>query len=126
MAAVMIVLGFAGAMGNVELDTYLNERVPDGMLARVTSIGRLMSFSACALGPALGGILIGIYGGQPAVFSLFVMTLAFVAISIRVPTIVTPENTATRTADGGEVADAVDDRSEVASRSRASLQHSVA
>jgi MFS family permease len=130
MTAVMIVLGFAGAMGNVELDTYLIQRVPEGMLARVTSIGRLMSFSACALGPALGGILIGSYGVQLAVFSLFVMTLAFAAISIRVPPLTVPETTASRATDGGEAADAggdladADDLAGAGNRSRASHQYS--
>jgi MFS family permease len=120
MAVVMMVLGYTGAMGNVELDTYLIERVPDGMLARVTSIGRLMSFSACAMGPALGGILIGSYGVQIAVFSLFVMTIVFAAISIRVPSLTAPKITAGRATDRGEAADAAGDLS----RSRAGHQYS--
>jgi predicted MFS family arabinose efflux permease len=107
MAVVMMVLGYTGAMGNVELDTYLVERVPECMLARVTSIGRLMSFSACALGPALGGTLIGSYGIQLAVFSLFVMTLAFAAISFRVPPLTAPNSAAGRAANGEEAARAV-------------------
>jgi len=51
-----MIFGFAGAMGNVEFDAYLAARAPD-MIARVTSIDRLMSFTASAVGPALGGIL---------------------------------------------------------------------
>ena len=127
MAAVMIVLGFTGAMGNVELDTYLVKQVPDGMLARVTSIGRLMSFSACALGPALGGILIESYGVQRAVFSLFVMTLTLAVISIRVPSSISAaESPAAQPGDCDETADVIDDLARAGNRSRANLQHSAA
>jgi MFS family permease len=90
MAAVMIVLGFTGAMGNIELDTHLIRRVPPDRLARVTSIGRLMTLSASAIGPALGGIL-GTWGLPFAVFSLFVITLLFAAVSFRVPSPDLPE-----------------------------------
>lgn len=121
MAAVIFVLGFTGAMGNVELDTYLIQRVPDGMLARVTSIGRLMSFSACAVGPALGGILIESYGVQRTVFSLFVMTLTLAVISIRVPSIPATQIPAAQAGDCDETADVINDLADAGNRSRAAF-----
>jgi MFS family permease len=126
MVLVMIVLGFTGAMGNVELDTYLNQRVPEGMLARVTSIGRLMSFSACAIGPILGGILIERYSVKPAVFFLFVMTLAIAVLSIRVPAIPAMEIPAAQADDCDERAGIINDLTISGNCGRGSLQHSAA
>jgi MFS family permease len=82
MAIVMALLGFTGAMSNLELDTFLIRRVPTGMFARVTSISRLLSFAACALGPALGGILIGIREARFAVDMLFALTFALALGSV--------------------------------------------
>jgi MFS family permease len=126
MVVVMIVLGFTGAMGNVELDTYLIQRVPEGMLARVTSIGRLMSFSACAIGPILGGILIESYGVQSAVFLLFVMTLAIAVISIRVPAIPATKILVSQADDCDERAGIINDLANPGNCGRGSLQHSAA
>jgi len=70
MTLVMGILGFTGALGNVELGTYLIQRAPVDMLARVTSVSRLMSFSACALGPMLGGLAIHHYGIRGALLLL--------------------------------------------------------
>jgi MFS family permease len=72
MAGVMIGFGFAGAMGNIEFDAYLAARAPD-MIGRMTSVDRVMSFTACAVGPAVGGILAQEYGYQAAVRWLFVL-----------------------------------------------------
>jgi MFS family permease len=85
IAMAMIVFGFTGSRGNIELDTYLMQEIPGSMLARVTSIGRLMQIGACAAGPALGGILIGSLGIQRAVNWLFVMTLIVAMLSVRAP-----------------------------------------
>jgi MFS family permease len=84
-AGVMIMFGFAGAMGNVEFDAYLAARAPD-MLGRLTGIERLTSFAACATGPAIGGILAQEYGYQTAVRGLFVLIVGvglFSALVIR-------------------------------------------
>jgi MFS family permease len=70
MILVMSVLGFTGALGNVELGTYLIQQAPGDMLARATSVGRLISFTACALGPMLGGIAIHQCGIRGAVLLL--------------------------------------------------------
>ncbi|HTU72381.1 MAG TPA: MFS transporter [Trebonia sp.] len=72
MAVVMAVLGLSGALGNIELDVYLMRRVNQDMLARVTSISRLASFGACAVGPALGGILVAGLGAQRALFFIMI------------------------------------------------------
>ena len=56
---VMAVLSvFTGAVGNLALDTHVAKRVDTAMVARVTSVSRLASYSACAIGPVLGGVLV--------------------------------------------------------------------
>jgi MFS transporter len=77
MALVMMVLGIAGAMGNVELDTYLILKVPDKKLARVTSIEMLLDFAASAIGPALGGLFTELWGTGDALWALFGLTVLF-------------------------------------------------
>jgi Major Facilitator Superfamily len=84
MGVVMLVFGFAGAMGNIEFDTHVLRKIPSDMLARVTSIDRLSSYIACAVGPATGGILVGKLGARPAMWVLFVLTL-FVAGLVSIP-----------------------------------------
>jgi MFS family permease len=44
------------------------------MLARVTSVSRLASLAACAIGPIMGGILAQEFGAQRAMFYLFFFT----------------------------------------------------
>lgn len=67
-------------MGNIELNTNLIRGVDEGMLARVTSIGRMMTFGACAIGWAVGGILAQV-NARHAVGVLFVMTMALPALA---------------------------------------------
>lgn len=95
LATVMLVLGFTGALGNIEVGAYLMQNVAHTMLARVTSIGRLMSFGACAIGPVLGGILFQRYGEEKAV----VVLLAGVTI-LAVVSLLSPSMRSARTADG--------------------------
>jgi MFS family permease len=78
IAAAMAALGFAGALGNIAIDTFL-ALYAGPMLARVLSVDRLTSFCALALGPALGGALFANFGTQSAVSWLFVGTLILVA-----------------------------------------------
>ncbi len=73
-AATMAILGFSGALGNIALDTHLMQNASQEMLGRVTSTSRLASFSACAIGPIMGGILVQEYGAQLAMFFLFIFT----------------------------------------------------
>jgi predicted MFS family arabinose efflux permease len=92
MGGVMVVLGLVGAMGNVELDTYLFVKVPKEKLARVSSIEMLLDFLASSLGPAIGGLLIEARG---TVFSIWVLLavsaiIAILAVQLRVPSIVSP------------------------------------
>ncbi|MGD0239599.1 MAG: MFS transporter [Streptosporangiaceae bacterium] len=84
-AVVMIFLGFTGALGNVEIGTYLIQKAPEEMLARITSIGRLISFGACAVGPVLGGLVIQRYKILGAVLALSVAILALSAFSLLLP-----------------------------------------
>ena len=76
MAVVMALLGFTGAMGNIELDTHLMRNFDKDMLARVTSVSRLISLIACAIGPALGGSLVEEFGITGAMTCLFLVTSA--------------------------------------------------
>ena len=85
MAFVMAILGFTGALGNVELGTYLIQNAPEDMLARVTSIGRLMSFGACSIGPILGGVAVQEYKIRGAVLLLSVAISAMWLFSLLLP-----------------------------------------
>ncbi len=85
--SMMIVLGFSGALGNIEIETYLIQRVAITMQARVTSVNRLISFTCCAIGPVIGGILVHRYGMRAAIFALFVMTVALAFIAVVSPSI---------------------------------------
>jgi hypothetical protein len=85
MALVMMALGTAGAMGNVALDTYILVRVPDKKLARVTSIEMLLDFAACALGPAMGGLLTEVFGTRVALCWLIGFTAAIAIAAVLGP-----------------------------------------
>lgn len=89
MAFVMMVLGLVGAMGNVELGTYLMEKVPDAKVARVNSIEMMFDFAAIAIGPALGGLLSELWGTGTSIVVLCTMSalIAFPAIGLKVPVI---------------------------------------
>jgi MFS family permease len=109
MATVMLVLGFTGAMSNIELDTYMVKKFPDAMLARVMSIDRLAKFAACAVGPALGGIvtaggarILESNGVQFAVGALVVMTSLLVLFSFRTPSLAVSIGTPLAQAGGPE------------------------
>ena len=71
--AVMFILGFTGAIGNVEVRTYLTREAEDSMIAKVTAIGQMLSTGASALGPVLAGFLIQHRQVQGTVFVLFVI-----------------------------------------------------
>jgi len=93
----MAILGLTGALGNIELNVYLMQNVRQGMLARVTSVNRLAVLSACAVGPALGGILVQELRVQNALIVLAVMTIPLVVLSlIRSATGVSRNQVATR------------------------------
>jgi MFS family permease len=74
IAIVMAILGFTGALGNITLDTHLMDNVDEEMLARVTSVGRLASFAASAIGSLLGGVLVQELGVPRAMSCLFLCT----------------------------------------------------
>lgn len=85
IAVVMAILSLAGALGNIEVDTHLVRSFDENMLARVTSFGRLIAYTASAVGPMLGGVLIQLCGTQNAIFVLVAITsiLAVLACSIQ-------------------------------------------
>lgn len=100
MAAVMLVLGFTGALGNIEVGTYLMQNVAHTMLARVTSIGRMMSFGACAIGPVLGGILFQRYGAEKTIVVLFSGITILALVSLLAPSMRAEKTGDGRTAEG--------------------------
>jgi predicted MFS family arabinose efflux permease len=85
LAFVMAALSLTGALGNIEISTYLMRNVDESMLARATSIGRLMAFSAYAVGPVLGGVLIQWHGAQDAVLALFSITVVLALLAVCSP-----------------------------------------
>ena len=101
MAAVMAMLGFTGAMGNIELDTHLMRNFDKDMLARVTSVSRLMSLIACAIGPAFGGSLVQGFGVNGAMTCLFLITAALPLLALIAPA---AARIRTHSPDGQEVA----------------------
>lgn len=90
MAIVMAMQSLTGALGNIEMDTYLIRSCDKNMLARVTSFGRLIAFSASAVGPLLGGLLFEIYGARNAVFALATITSILTLIAFFVPSMLNP------------------------------------
>lgn len=86
-ALAMGTLGVTGALGNIESGTYLVRHVEESMLAKVTSIGQLWTFGACALGPVLGALLTQRYGIERAVCSLLVVTMFLALFSLVTPSI---------------------------------------
>jgi MFS family permease len=85
MAIIMAILGFTGALGNITLDTHLMRNVDKEMIARVTSVARLASFAACAIGPVVGGVLVQGFGVPHAMFCLFFLTLALPLLAALTP-----------------------------------------
>jgi MFS family permease len=79
-AIAMMVLGWSGAMANVELDTHIMRSVRRTQLARVTSIDMLLTFVACSLGPVLGGRLSGFGGGGGGESELAVWMLCCLSV----------------------------------------------
>jgi MFS family permease len=81
IAIAMAILGFTGALGNIALDTHLMRNVDKEMLARVTSVGRLATFAAAAIGPLLGGVLVQELGVPDAMSCLFFFTPILLLLS---------------------------------------------
>lgn len=87
LSVVIFAFGFTGAIGNIELNTYLMQKVDESLLARVLSIGTLMSFCALALGPVLGGELAQFNPADQgrSIIVLFVLVLGLALASKLLP-----------------------------------------
>lgn len=83
MSIVLAIFGFSGALGNIELDTYITKNVPQEMLGRLTSILRQISSFMFAVGPAAGGVLVGCFGTDVAIWCLFAVAIALTALVAR-------------------------------------------
>ena len=84
LAVVIMVLGFMGAMGNIEVGTYFANNASN-KLARVASMDRLTTFAACAVGPVLGGFLFQCYGIRGTIYCLFGMIIVATFYSLAAP-----------------------------------------
>jgi MFS family permease len=82
-AIAMAILGFAGALGNIALDMYVFSNASATILARVMSVGNLISLGALAVGPLIGGILLNQCGAQMAI-ALLLIGSALLKLGIRV------------------------------------------
>jgi MFS family permease len=82
MAVVLTVTGFAGALGNIALDSYMFQEVDKRMLGRATSIDRLTTFGGLALGPLLGGAMADQLGTAMSISVLFAVVLLTPAAAI--------------------------------------------
>jgi predicted MFS family arabinose efflux permease len=80
MAGAMAVMGLTGALGNIELDTFV-VRNAKTMLGRVTSLDRLTSLAALALGPLLGAFLFAQFRVKDAILSLLLITLTLLVVA---------------------------------------------
>jgi MFS family permease len=84
-AAAMFILGFTGAIGNIEFGTYLVRNVADDMIAKVTGIGQMLAIGACALGPVFGGYAIQRFQVQGAVGVLIIIAVVLAFVSFLIP-----------------------------------------
>jgi predicted MFS family arabinose efflux permease len=76
----MFILGFTGAIGNIEFGTYLVNNVADDMIAKVSGTGQMLAIGACGLGPVLSGYAVQHFQVEGAIaFLLIVMTLLIIA-----------------------------------------------
>lgn len=83
IAAAMMFMSFTGAMGNVALDNYLTQTAGPALLGRVMSINSLLSWTALALGPLFGAIVLRLHGPHDAVVALlFLVGLLCVAAPV--------------------------------------------
>jgi hypothetical protein len=78
----MFIFSVTGAIGNVEFSTYLNIKIADHMLGKVSGIGYAMSIGACALGPVIGGYSVQKYDIKDSVMLLLgiVALMAFCSL----------------------------------------------
>jgi MFS family permease len=84
-AGAMFILGFTGAIGNIEFGTYLVRNVSDDMIAKVTGIGQMLAIGACALGPLLGGYTVEHWQVQGTIGILLVIVVVLALASLLMP-----------------------------------------
>lgn len=84
-AIIMATLGFTGAKGNIILSTHIARTADREIIARATSVARLVSSTACAVGPVIGGLLVQGFGTQHAMIYLFFFTPALIVLAALTP-----------------------------------------
>ena len=85
LQALIWVLGFTGATGNIILSTHIARTADREIIARATSVARLVSSTACAIGPIIGGLLVQGFGPQHAMIYLFFFTPALIVLAALTP-----------------------------------------
>lgn len=75
MAIIMAILGFTGSVGNIALNTHLRQEIKQELLGRVTSLDKLTSLTAAAIGPIIGGVLVQGLSAPYVTFFLFILAL---------------------------------------------------
>jgi MFS family permease len=80
---VVAIFGFTGAIGNVTFTSYLVQTFPSSMLARVSSIGQVLTISAMGLGPMLGGMAADRHDASKAMGVLLSIAIFMLLISVR-------------------------------------------
>lgn len=82
MAIALTIIGFSGALGNIALDTYLVSNVAERMFGRITSVDRLTTFGALALGPLVGGACVEWWGIRQSILGLLVAVGVLAVVSV--------------------------------------------
>jgi MFS family permease len=81
----MFLIGLTGAISNVNIDGYFTRESPEGTLARVSSVNRLLDFLAAAIGPLLGGLLVAMVGPHRAIVGLLAIVVVLAVASSWMP-----------------------------------------
>ena len=77
----MVLLGAMNMVWNVNQVTLMQQRSPDAMVGRVSSVFRTASTSGAPAGALLGGVVAGVYGlNGPALFAAGLFALAVVSL----------------------------------------------
>ncbi len=85
MALVMAALGFTRSLSNIESSVYLMQHAAERVMAGVASLEAFQSLAGCAVGSALGGMLVWLYGTKIAVSFLLIQTTALALFAALIP-----------------------------------------
>lgn len=87
----MFIFSVTGSIGNVEFSTYLNIKIQDNMLGKVSGAFYAISVGASAIGPVIGGYSIQQFGICNSVFILLGIVALMALCSVFLPPKALPE-----------------------------------